>query len=548
MSMTDFKTESLNVGTLFAQERFYRVPPYQRPFSWDDEQFDDLILDTKDADRNTTYFIGTIVLHKESDGTLALVDGQQRITSLLILLACLRDAIDDGQYKNGIQDKIMQQKRVIDGIPERVRVEVKDRSIFQTVVVEVGGTQKTIDEKDLTVPQKRYLTAARIFHNRIATLNQEQKQELVTFITQKCVLISLLADSFEQAFRLFEIVNDRGKQLRRIDVLKSVNISPDVITQETVRSRIAQNWEETEEEVGEDTFEAIFFLIRLILLKDKPQADLLSEFQTRVFAKGLVKKGEPFARMLFDYAGLYREIFLDRNYIDADDKHGIRYQSLIFIMDQEFRASEWRACVLQFARKFGRKHFYHFCLAIEKLFLTQWVQGIRKDERYDAYVKVLTTIDAEKDAAKVIDSVPFDSKAIIAAVTKENLYGAGYCKYVLLRLELLTSEHDVPKQFSARSIEHVYPQTPAVGSNWLKGVKPDEIDEFVHQAGNLVLISKSRNSSANNYEFEDKKNKYLKPRVTDYPRSVQVLGYSAWTRKVIEDRTNEVGKIFLNDP
>lgn len=352
----------------------------------------------------------------------------------------------------------MQQKRVIDGIPERVRIEVKDRTIFQKIVVEEGGTLKTLDEKDLTAPQQRYVTAARIFHSRMAGLNQGQKKELVTFIIQKCVLISLLADSFEQAFRLFEIVNDRGKQLRRIDILKSTNISPDVITQETVRSRIAQSWEEMEEELGEDTFEAIFFLIRLILLKDKPQADLLSEFQHRIFAKGLVKKGEPFARILFEYAELYREIFMDKTYIGADDKFGIRYQSLIYMMDQEFRASEWRACVLQFARKFGRKQFYDFCLAVERLFLTQWVQSVRKDERYDAYVKVLAMIDNEKDPAKVVASVPSDPKAIVAAVTKENLYNAGYCKYALLRLELVTSEHDVPKFFSAKSIEHVYPQ------------------------------------------------------------------------------------------
>ena len=545
--MSDFKTDTLNVGTLFAQERFYRVPAYQRPFSWDDDQFDDLILDIKDADRNTTYFVGTIVLHKENDGTFAIVDGQQRLTSLLILLACLRDAIEEVQYKNGIQDKIMQQRRVTDGIPERVRIEVKDRDIFQQMVVEDDGTRKSPDEKDLTAPQRRYVTAARIFHSRIAGLNQAQKKELVTFINQKCVMVYLLADSFEQAFRLFEIVNDRGKQLRRIDILKSINISPDVITQDTVRSRIAQSWEETEEELGEDTFESIFFLIRLILLKDKPQADLLFEFQNRIFAKGLVKKGEPFARTLFEYAALYREIFIDKTYLGADDKYSIRYQSLIHIMDQEFRASEWRACLLQFARKFGRKQFYEFCLAIEKLFLTQWVEGVRKDERYDSYVKVLTAIDNEKEPAKVISVVPSDQKSIIAAITKDNLYTAGYCKYALLRLELVTSEHDVPKFFSAKSIEHVYPQTPAPGSAWLKGVKADEIESFVNKAGNLVLISKSRNSSASNYEFEEKKNKYLKPRVTDYPRSVQVLGYSEWTKKVIEDRTKEVGKIFLDE-
>lgn len=545
--MTDFKTESLNVGTLFSQERFYRIPPYQRPFSWDDEQFDDLILDTKDADRNTPYFIGTMVLHKEADGTLAVVDGQQRLTSLLILLACLRDAIEDPQYKNGIQDKIMQQKRVIDGIPERVRVEVKDRDIFQKVIVEEGGTLSKVDEKDLTAPQKRYLIAAGIFHNRISSLTQQQKQELVTFINQKCVLISLLADSFEQAFRLFEIVNDRGKQLRRIDVLKSINISPDVITQETVRSRVAQSWEKTEEDVGEETFESIFFLIRLILLKDKPQADLLSEFQNRIFAKSLATKGESFAQLLFKYAELYRDIFVDKTYIGSDDEFGVRYQSLIHIMDQEFRASEWRACVLQFANKFGRKHFYKFCLGIEKLFLSQWVQAVRKDERSEAYIKALTVIDSEKDAEKVVASIPVDAKAITEAVTRDNLYTAGYCKYVLLRLELLTSEHDVPKLMSAKSIEHVYPQNPTAGSKWLNDVDPDKIKTFVHKAGNLVLISKSRNSSANNFEFDEKKNKYLKPRVTDYPRSVQVLGYSEWTPKVIEDRTEEVGKIFLND-
>jgi hypothetical protein len=289
--MSEFDSKSVNVGALFSQDRFFRIPSYQRPFSWDDENFDDLVLDTKDADRGTKYFLGTVVLHKEDDGTFAVVDGQQRFTSLLILLACLRDAIDDHQYKSGVQDKILQQKSVIDGIPERVRLEVRDRDTFQKVIVNQGGTFTTFDTK-LTAPGKRYVDAARIFHQRIGELSQEQKQELATFINQKCVFISLQADNFEQAFRLFEIVNDRGKQLRRIDVLKSLNIAPSVISLETLRNRIAQTWESVEDELGEDAFESIFFLIRLILLRDKPQADLLSEFQNRIFKKGLIKPGE----------------------------------------------------------------------------------------------------------------------------------------------------------------------------------------------------------------------------------------------------------------
>jgi len=213
----------------------------------------------------------------------------------------------------------------------------------------------------------------------------------------------------------------------------------------------------------------------------------------------------------------------------------------------EFEASEWRACLLYFAYKFKREKFYEFCLALEKMFLTQWVGGVRKDERYAGYAKLLATIEGEKGPSKVVASVTFDEKAIVDAVTREDIYHTGYCKYSLLRLELLASEHEVPKRFEAKSIEHVFPQKPQPDSKWLAGVPPDEVLKFVNRIGNLVLISKSRNSTASNLEFDDKKQKYLKPRVTDYPRSVQVLGYNEWTPAIIEDRTKEVGKIFLND-
>src|SRR5690606_16892299 len=126
----------------------------------------------------------------------------------------------------------------------------------------------------------------RIFRSKIASLGEEEIQDLITFINQKCVVIYLATSSFDDAFRLFTIVNDRGKQLRRIDILKSLNIAPEIVTRETVRNRIAQRWEELEKELGEATFESIFHFVRLILLKDKPQGDLLKEFEHRIFDRG----------------------------------------------------------------------------------------------------------------------------------------------------------------------------------------------------------------------------------------------------------------------
>lgn len=545
--MSDFESGTISVGTLFDAKSFYRIPSYQRPFSWDEEQFDDLVTDTRDAEREAPYFLGNIVLHVDKDGTKVIVDGQQRITSLMILLACLRDAIDDPKVKSEIQDKILQQARTIDKIPERLRLEVKDRDMFQSVVVDNGGTRKLYDNSDYSEPAYRYVIASNMFHKRIDALTQEERIDLVQFIVSRCVLIFLQANSFDEAFRLFEIVNDRGKQLRRIDILKSKNTSPDVIPQDSVRDKISVEWEALESQVGEDNFESIFFLMRLIILKDKPKHDLLREFDERIFKAGTLKRGVPFVELLFNYVRLYKEIFTDKSYIEADSLVGIKYQSLIHIMDAEFSASEWRACILSYAQRFGREGFYDFLQAIEKLYLTQWTAGTRKDERYADYTLVLNAIDDATTPAEAIAKVPFDEEQIIKQVTRTVVYGAGFCKYALLRLELITSEHDVPKKFSAKSIEHVFPQNPAAGSEWVKVAAGEDLGKFVHQIGNLVLVSRSKNSSSSNLEFDDKKKKYLAVRVSDYPRSIGVLSYAEWNPEIIRERTEEVAKLMLSE-
>jgi hypothetical protein len=547
--MTDLEGRTTDIGTLFSQESFFRIPEYQRPFSWEDDNFEDLIDDILAADPSQEYFLGTLVLQKiDTKGNYEVVDGQQRLTSLMILLACLRDRLADTQYSDAIQDKILQKENVVDGIPQKVRLEVKDRKIFTEVVVTKGGTTKKRREKDLPEPEWRYVQAVNIFNERLSSLNENDLQKTSTFVSQKCVVIHLATSTFDDAFRLFTIVNDRGKQLRRIDVLKSINIAPDILSSQAVRNRIAQKWEELETDVGEAAFESIFHLIRLIMLKDKPQGDLLKEFENRVFTKGLVSKGEPFVDLVFGYVDVYKRVFGDRDILLEDDSNHIRFRELIHIMISHFKASEWKACLLFFTKKFHGEKVYEFCLEIEKVYLAQWVQGVRKDERYSAYAKILGSIETSKSAEAVVKGITYDDTVIEKAVTNPNIYGAGYCKYFLLRLELLATEHDVVKEFNAKSIEHVLPQTPDSASNWASIHDLSEINEYVNSIGNLVLLSKSRNSSASNYDFEIKKDKYLRTRVTDYPRSVEVLKYDRWDKATITERTEQAKGMFLSDP
>ena len=490
------------IGTLLAQDFFFRVPEYQRPFSWDADNFEDLIDDIASANKDQEYFLGTIVLHhRQEAGHYDIVDGQQRLTSVMILLACLRDIVADDKFQQGIQDKILQQKNVVDGIPEKIRLEVKDREIFASLVLTPGGTLNTPKESTLHEPEWRYVNAVNTFRSRLQKFSQKEIEQTILFLSQKCVVIYLATRAFADAFRLFTIVNDRGKQLRRIDILKAINIAPDVIIKDTVRNKVAHEWEQLEKGLGETTFESVFNLVRLIVLKDKPQGDLVTEFEDRIFAKKTINKGEPFFNIIFEYARLYAAIFIDKDIIDDKAPEYNTYRALIHIMDSEFSASEWRACLLYFAKRFNATMIYEFMLVLEKVYLVQWVRGVRKDERNADYAQILATIEDAKKPDDAIKGLTYDEDIIKEATQGRDLYTPTFGKYFLLRLELLTAEHDAMREFTAKSIEHVLPQTPDSSGYWADHHDLTKINEYVNTIGNLVLLSKSKNSAASNFDF-----------------------------------------------
>ncbi|WP_159615297.1 DUF262 domain-containing protein [Arthrobacter zhaoguopingii] len=554
--MADLISTTVNVGKLFDRENFFRIPDYQRPFSWSDDNLSDLIGDLIEAPKNSDYFLGTLVLHKVGvEGgvsTFDVVDGQQRLTALCILLACLRDSeafVGDQDMQGQIQDKLLQREQSLSGIPARNRLHVRDLEAFNNIVIKAGGAVEddSVDQL-LGYGERKYRAAAKAFRERLSALPAQSVIELARFILQRCVVVYLAASSFEEAFRLFTIVNDRGQQLRRVDILKANNLAPSVVPDPSVRAHYADKWEGMEEKVGADRFEDIFHSLRLIYTQDKPKADLLKEFEDRILGKpGMPTKGSDFLDRLGEYVDIYDSLFISCDYL-AGTPNSEKFETMMSAMVSNFVASEWRAVVLQFARKFGKADLYAFLLLVEKVFLEQWVGGMRKDERYSTYTSMLKSIEVSKRSKAVLDNIEFDGSAIEEACRSPRFYGAGYSKYLLLRAEICASELSEARKFSVRSVEHVLPQNPAAESQWRVDFSQSDIDSVVHSAGNLVLLSKGKNSSAQNKDFVDKKNTYLSPRVTDFPRSVQVLSEQVWTRAVIEQRTLDFASSVLVNP
>ena len=133
--MSQIQGEKVPLHKLFGDEFFFSLPDYQRPYSWTTTQHEQLISDLIEANKENEYFLGSIILQQvEKIGggyKYEIIDGQQRITTLQILLAYLRDNIKKEEFKKPLQDKIYQPENLPDGIPEIIRLEIRERDFFR---------------------------------------------------------------------------------------------------------------------------------------------------------------------------------------------------------------------------------------------------------------------------------------------------------------------------------------------------------------------------------------------------------------------------------
>jgi hypothetical protein len=136
----------------------------------------------------------------------------------------------------------------------------------------------------------------------------------------------------------------------------------------------------------------------------------------------------------------------------------------------------------------------------------------------------------------------------LQTVIQGNIYGKRAAKYVLLKLDLLyhghTKKFDMPDTIS---IEHILPQTPNDNSQWKRDFTDEERENWTNKLGNLVLISRRKNSSQSNRDYSDKKERYFKNNIELFSNSIRIYeNYSTWTvqdlKKNHEDVLNKLLK------
>jgi len=542
--MAKIEGHKININTLFSSEYFFRIPEYQRPYSWSKENCEQLFDDVFESDRDNEYFLGTIIAQEVSKSGNAtnydVIDGQQRMTTLQIFMACLRDIVEDKDYKDPLRNYIYQPKNPVSGIEERDRLEVKERNFFKSKVQSDGATADISRLPNLTDQQENIVNAIDVFKEKLSELKQGEIESLVSHISQHCIVIFVATEKFDDAFRMFSIINDRGIDLRRIDILKAKNLGHDIMPDVSLRKEYSKKWEQMEDDLGSDEFERLINIIKLIEIKQKSNSELVKVFD-ELFKKGRIKLGEDFIDYVFEYKVIYADLVLNGSLLNGyEDK--CRFNSLIGIMKDYLRGSEWLAPLLFYYKKFKSDNIFDFLAKLERSYAFSWFSGETKDKRIMTMCSILKEIDRSSVSQEVLRSECFniDSEKYVEILKSKDFYKRNFVKYALVRLEYLKSDISSERKFGAVSIEHILPVNPKDGSNWKKDFSDEERDFWTNNIANLVLLSKKKNSSASNHDFNVKKSKYLKDKISDLPRSLSLITEDEWNPVVLNKKLEEI--------
>lgn len=271
----------------FFHNKSYAVPPFQRGYAWKSEQitelFDDLLefIDSGEP----VYLLGqVIVTHSLVDGQYILVDGQQRATSLLLLLIAIQkkfrsipNMLQNGElgYKYGQLDQLI--KYYKNGqLYSRVTVseegvEYVDSLIRDSQQVKITGwTQQNLHEA--------YLTAVKFIEE-----NWPQPEDIPAMyerLVQGVHLVRLELPSYDDAVKVFERINNRGLSLSSSDLVK--NLLFDIIQNESDRDKISKNWSFTAEKLytcKNNRIRNMEYLLRSIVIMEK--GELVSSLEMR---------------------------------------------------------------------------------------------------------------------------------------------------------------------------------------------------------------------------------------------------------------------------
>lgn len=534
-------SEILNLAAVLTRKQL-KVPRYQRPYTWTEREVRELIQDLWRAFKRpaTFYFIGQIVLVK-NHGKLEVSDGQQRLATLTMLLAYVRDRIP-GRSKP-------YQTLIMDGNAPRLLLREEDQNFFLGFVQEPGHMAELARHAEIGVDSKDLIAnAARTIDAELSKITEDRELDaFMSYVARCCTLNVVDADERGCAQTVFNTLNKRGSPLSGADIIKSDLLENSGLSN-TEADAAARKWEQTEDLFERENFAKLLYMMPFLLTGEPllSPGDLAS-FRTAVDRAGGVRA------FLFEqlprYAHALRAIFAGSIDVGPASAEVNRRVALM----KEVAQWDWAPCAIAFLAEFASDHerARRFFQALDRFTFACELSVVENRDREARYANIIKYIGDDK----ILYAGEGKQRALLLTEAEQTKFFGTLNKsrkrdrqrrLLLMRLEAAMPGGRLVRMTDDATVEHVLPKN---GGAWWNERFPDPAlrSELANLLGNLTLLTYDQNKVADVAPYPKKRVVYFDTNAPIYALTKDIAPIEEWTLQAIEERHERLVRILAED-
>lgn len=523
MMLNNFHAEDKSIEDILFSHYIFRVPRYQRPFSWGLDKIENF---WRDLSEESSCFLGSFILNlefKAEHGYIEIIDGQQRMLTSTILIAVLRDTASE------VGDNDLAQRI------HNLAIFIASRNGEKKYRIKCGDSldeffQKYIQDETfyefplkLTNEQSLVRDAYHFFRNEISNNiskydKVKEKSDYIQTIwnklsEQKAIWIEISND--EDAYTIFETVNARGEALSAADLLKNLIFKNVPKTSEVDIAK--KKWTTIEDNISEIDDDVTRFIRYYWLSKQ----NFVTEKQLYKEMKKNISNYDTLLNELVTESNNYfllldgeRKDWSDRSEIKGNNKIfssilGLRYMNVrqpnVLFMSLIRNSPKINVDLSKFFEKIEKFHFKYSAICklqankVERLYSSVAI-AIEKIVSSSQPKHIINNV--QRELSKLSDELDrltpsyqeFESKFMNVGY-KNSETSRNLIRYILSKINYLDTSGENLIDFNVVNIEHFLPQNPN-RSEW--GLIRKDVIEYVHKIGNLTLVHEKINSTAQN--------------------------------------------------
>lgn len=532
------------------------IPEYQRPYAWTAEQIETLFSDIWEfantiggTKRNGSYFLGSIVSFENDKGEQEIIDGQQRITSLFLLLRAIYTKLIQGDDANtdAAQNFIRQIEPAIwrtDNLTGKVDY---SNTLLTSEVVDNTGNEilKNILEKGIADPSgkdnysKNYILFQKMYEEHCAQAPL-QIYDFIYALLNQSILLPIGADSQDTALTIFSTLNNRGLPLSDADIFKA-KIYNNLNAEE--KESFITKWKVLEKEAADsnESIQQLFYYYMFVLRARENDINTTTPGVRKYFSENR------FARLFNPYLmdelqvilGMWKVINTNHDILEESWDNNLKIRKALDVLTS-YPNEFWKYPVIIYYLSHRKKENFddQFLLFLNKLSGELMMRF--------AVVPTINAVkpDVLKLNAKIVNNThpEFSSRALDLAQLEEKIK-IPHRNIIRMLLKAYAYNHQDILLPDNWQIEHILPQKWQ--STFFTKVEDDVINEKIEHIGNKTPFERKLNIVASNGYFLKKQVEYQKSKI-EVTKALVASISSDWTLEHIDHRDKIVVSELMN--